>query len=217
MSKAKTTAAAKEDAAEAPKVLELILETRKIKVWDPIITIDGRQIVNATIDQLKQLKKDLKEQYEKVSGEDTFCEILEVQKTLRALPMKRNDKGKLVLHPQAGVPQEEQVPLEEQRPRNRMLWAIEDALKGKDPMDVNKIAVKFHSTADIKRPKYADALLLAKMVGWDTEKNLGIGIHFVDYAMKFNHIRNEDGDLVEDDEARSTLKTQARALISQSA
>ncbi len=217
MAKGKTPAkGADETSTTIPEVLELVLETKKVKTWEPIITIDGRQIVSATTDRLKELQQALKNEYDKGAKENTFSEIQEVRKILMANPIKRDDKGKPILHPQAQVPQEEPASLEEQRPRNRMLWAIEEALKGKDPDDVEKIKVKFHSIPDLKKPKYADALLLCKLVGWATQKNMGIGIHFVEFAMKFVHIRNEDGDLVEDDETRSTLRTQAKAIISQS-
>jgi len=205
-----------EDKTTTTQTLELVLETRQVKTWDPIITVDGQQIANASIDDIKDLQKRLKEQLEKSIKESTFCEITEIQKILGARPIKRDSKGKPVLHPQAGIAQIEDISLEEQRPRNRILWAIEEALKGKAPADVKKITIKFHAIPDIKMPKYADALLLCTLVGYDTEKNPGIGVHFVDFAMKFNHIRNEDGDLVEDDEARPTLKTQANAIISQS-
>ncbi len=197
-----------------PTVLELVLETKKVKAWDPIITIPGKQIVAASIDQLKELQKELKKQYDKGVKETTFSEIAEVQKILRALPIKRDDKGKPILHPQAGVEQIIDAPVEEQRPRNRMLWAIEDALKGKEPEDVKKITIKFRAIADLKQPKYADALLLCDLAIWDLQKNRSIGMHFVDLVQKFGHIRDEDGDLVEDDEARATLRTQAKAILS---
>ena len=208
----KPTAAAK--AEEAPTVLELVLETKKVKSWDAIITLPGRELVKATVDEFKELKKRLEKEYEKNVTESVFSEIAEVQKILMALPIKRDDKGKPILHPQAGVEQIIDVPLEEQRPRNRILWAIEDALKGKEPEDVKKITITFRAIADLKQPKYADALLLCDLVGWSTRKNRKVGLHFVDLAMKFVHIRNEDGDLVEDDEARATLRTQAKAILS---
>ncbi len=212
----KPTSVAKSDEIPATQILELVLETKTVKVWDPILTVGGRQIAEASIDDLKDLQKRLQEQIKEGKKEEIFSEIEEVQKILGSRPIKRDSNGKPVLHPQAGVPQIEDISLEEQRPRNRMLWAIEEALKGKAPADVKKIVIKFHSMPDLKKPKYADALLLCTLVGYDTEKNKGLGIHFVDFAMKFNHIRDENGELIEDDEARPTLKTQANAIISQS-
>ncbi len=219
----KTTESNKESAA--PTNLELVLETKTVKTFKPIITVPGEQIAAATLEQLEGLQKAVKAQYERADKESIFSEIREVQKILMANPIKRDGKGQPILQPirdqqgntQAMVPQEDLPSLEEQRPRNRMLWAIEEALKGKKPGDVKRIVVKFHSVPDLKKPKYADALLLSKLVEWDTQKNMGLGVHFVDFAMKFNHIRNEAGDLVEDTETRETLKTQANAIISQGA
>ncbi len=210
---AEGTKAAEE--ADKPEVLELVLETVPVHAWESIITVPGDQIVNATVDQLVDLQKQLKKMQDKKESTD-FSEIQEVQEILRAKPLKRDKQGKLENHPQGGMPYEVPHDLEDQRPINRILWAIEDQLKGRDPMDVKKITIKFHSIADLKRPKYADALYLCKVVKWGTDKNVGIGMHYVDFAMKFNHIRNEEGELIEDDEARPTLKTQATAIISQS-
>ncbi len=197
------------------EVLELVLETVPVHAWESIITVLGDQIAAATVDQLVELQKDIKKMQDKKESTD-FSEIKEVQEILRAKPLKRDKQGKLEIHPQGGMPYEIPHELEDQRPINRILWAIEDQLKGKDPMDVKRITIKFHSIPDLKRPKYADALYLCKLVKWATEKNASIGMHYVDFAMKFNHIRNEKGELVEDDETRSTLKTQATAIISQS-
>ena len=207
---------AKPEETPAIQTLELVLETKKVKTWEPFITVSGQQIVNASIGDIKDLQERIKKQMDGAK-EDTYSEIKAIQRILLAKPVKRDGKGKPILHPQAGVQQIEDISLEEQRPRNRMLWAIEDALKGKEPEDVKKITIKFHSIPDIKKPKYADALLLSELVGYDMEKSSDVGIHFLDFLMKFRHVRNEAGDLVEDDEARPTLKTQAKAIISQSA
>lgn len=173
-----------------PEVLELILETREIEPWEPTISIDGRQIVSASDEDLIKMRDEIKASYEKEEGDNIFCEIAELQKILKAKPLKRDEKtGKPILqkHPQFGIETVvvEDYDMDEQRPRNRILWAIHDQLKGKIPQDVKKIVLKFTQTADLKQPKWKDAIFLSKLVKHATQEHPRLGYYIVDFADKF--------------------------------
>lgn len=176
---------------DAPEVLELVLETKEVKYWEPFINIDGHQLIDASDEDFHDLQEDLKKRYENAESEKIFSEIREVQRLLRGKPKKRDKDERPILvplsrdNPDVKVPQYEDFDIEESRPRNRILWAIEDALKGKEPEDVKKITIRFTLKADIKQPKYSDAVLLAKIIGWGTEKVRGIGDHWPDFRNKF--------------------------------
>lgn len=171
--------------SDTPEVLELVLETKEVKYWEPYVTVEGHQIAEASDEDLKILRNGIKKRYDDEESDKPFSEIKEVQRILRGKPLKRDEKGKLVLHPQAQIPQMEDFSIEESRPRNRILWAIEEALRGRRPEDVKKIAIRFTFKSDLKQPKYSDAELLAKLVGWATERVRGLGDHWPDFREKF--------------------------------
>lgn len=179
----------KTKAVEGPEVLELILETRDIEPWEPTINIDGRQIAGASDAELQRIRDNVEASYEREIGDKIFCEIAEVQKILKARPVKRDKDDKPILqrHPQLGIDTVvwEDYSIDEQRPRNRILWAISDQLKGRNPKDVKKITVGFHVTADLKQPKWEDAEFLAKLVKYATDEHPQLGYWIVEFADKF--------------------------------
>ncbi len=176
----------KTEKADTPEVLTLELVTFKDEgAWDDDIIIAGAQIVGATDKQLTNLRDDIEKVTETKEKDNLFSEIAEVQRILKAKPLKRDDKGKIVMHKQYDIPIVEDFDIEESRPRNRILWAISDQLKGKDAKDVKKITIKFGAIADLKKPKYSDAELLAKLVGFDTEKTRGLSEAWPNFRDKF--------------------------------
>ena len=181
-----TMAKDKTDKPDTPEILTLELVTFQDEgAWDDDVTVAGNQIAAASDKQLTDLRTDIKEMAEKKEKENVFSEIAEVQRILKAKPLKRDADGKIVLHKQADVPIVEDFDIEENRPRNRILWAISDQLKGKNAKDVKKITIKFGLIADIKKPKYSDAELLANLVGFDTEKTRGLSEAWPNFRDKF--------------------------------
>jgi len=174
-------------ATSKPEVLTLVLVTKEIAPWEPNITIDARQIVRLNNQGLIDMRKGLVERIKDEKGDSTYSEIRQLQNILKAKSILRDEEGEPILHPQAGIQQEKPFDIEEQRPRNRMLWAIEDALKGRKPVDVKQITMKFTRQADLKQPKWSDAVFLCELVGQSTKENFQLGMHIVEFREKFVH------------------------------
>jgi len=190
----------KQAESKGPEVLDLVLENQEIQPWEPTIIVDGYQIAGASDKTLKQMRDNIEQRIKDEVGDKTFSEIAEVQRILKARPLKRDDKGKPVLqkHPQLGIETVVEKPfdIEEQRPRNRLLWHIEDLLKGKKAKDVKKITLQFHVTADLKQPKWEDAIFLAELVKYATDEHSQLGYWIVDFADKFAELKDRTEKLV---------------------
>jgi hypothetical protein len=179
--------------------LELELVKSEAKYWEPVLTIDAGQLVNATDKEALALRDSVNKQVENDESDEFISEIVETIRILKAKPLKRDEDGKLELHAQYGIPQTMQHSVEDLRPINRILWAIEDALKGKKPEDAKSIIIKFGLRADLKKPKYSDAEYLANLVALDTETVRGISGAWPVFRDKFVP---EDWD---DDKEKSSM------------
>jgi len=164
----------KNDGSDVPEILELVLNNVEANYWDTVITVDGNQIAGASDEQMLELRDGVTKRIEGDESDEIFSEIAELQRILKAKPFKRDKNGKVELHPQLQIPITEDFDIDENRPRNRILWAISDALKGKKPKSVKSITIKFGLIADLKKPKYSDAEFLAILVGRDTMKTRGL-------------------------------------------